>query len=148
MEKVTRSKSFETNSSSTHSITIASSDVINQTLSVVDGVVEVYPGEYGWGREDSYNNASTKASYCLTHIGGDENGVRDCAEKEMLMRVIKEVTGAHTVNFVPSGDSYHPWGYIDHQSAGEAGLAFADDDALKRFIFNDGSVLYAGNDNG
>lgn len=148
MKTVQRGPVFETNSSSTHSITIAgSSKHPRGTLRVDDqGVCRVHPGEFGWEWEE-YSDAATKAAYCLTYAKSGDHRDRE----EMLRRaVLDEVAGCREVAFVPIGSEWHPWGYIDHQSLDEhdvCGPAFASEETLREFIFNTGSILRTGNDN-
>lgn len=133
---------FETNSSSTHSITISESGDLTDKLLVENGVCEIYPGEFGWDVEE-YNDATTKASYCLTwakEYGSEKH-------EEMLKEAIKEHTGAETVEFVPAVSEYYQWGYIDHQSSDVCQKAFGSREALKNFIFNHKSWLSTDNDN-
>lgn len=141
--RVIRIGIFETNSSSTHSLTIGNNRGYynNDLLLEHDGNIVIFPGEFGW-ETASYNDVETKASYCLTYakqIGGEEL-------VEMLGRVMSETTGKAVV-FKESGGDYHPWGYIDHQSEDVAGPAFASDEILRRFVFGHDSVLTTGNDN-
>lgn len=150
--KVIRHGLFETNSSSTHSISISDKAGVLDILPVEAGVCKVYPGEFGW-EEDTYHGAVIKASYCLTHAKSrPEYGLGDGErELQMLEEVIKENTGAEKVEFVPNDDGFHPWGYIDHQSiecdGGAGEPAFASKESLKSFIFNPDSWLKIDNDN-
>lgn len=139
--KVVRHSVFETNSSSTHSISIASGDFVPDHLYEENGVVVVYPGEFGW-EEEEYYDAQTKASYCLTHVKSYENQ----RDEDLLREVIESVTGKK-VEFRPSSCKYNPWGYIDHQSSDVPKEAFASSEDLKDFIFNPRSVLRTDNDN-
>ncbi len=150
--KVTRRNVFETNSSSTHSITIAGGDYEPQGLDVSPehgSAVRIHPGEFGW-EQATYRDAATKASYALTFAKQTE----DDAALELLRRVIAAETAAVVV-FVQTGDEHHPWGYIDHQSCesydgeveGAAVEVFKSRDALRDFIFNPQSVLVTDNDN-
>lgn len=143
MKSVIRRGVFETNSSSSHSISISGGNYTPDTLMVANGVCRIYPGEFGW-EEESYRDAATKASYCLTHAKqcGDERSL------DMLRDVIARETGA-AVEFCKADSDWHEWGYIDHQSI-EYGVpqeAFASADALRDFIFNPASVLRTDNDN-
>jgi hypothetical protein len=164
--KVRRSV-FETNSSSTHSISIASGAETLDTLPVeYDGVCRIFPGEFGWGVE-THTDAATKASYALTwamscedyHVwsaagGRSEETVGNKEEAlAMLREVIQEATGCREVVFVggEEGDD-DPWGYIDHQSiegdGGPGKQAFATKQTLRDFIFKPASQLHICNDNG
>ena len=130
----TRHNVFETNSSSTHSISInADTQLFDSITPEDDGTIILGHGEYGWEFE-TYYNALSKADYCALDMGGDP------VKKEMLIRVIKNHTGAKDVIFDLTG-------YIDHQSAGTSDDAFESDETLKAFIFGKGSYLETGNDN-
>jgi len=134
---------FETNSSSVHTIAISASDQLTGKLGAgTDGVCEIYPGEFGWGI-DTFYDAHSKASYCLT--AAKQRGNTEWLT--MLETAIKEVTGASGVLFCPQNDKYYPWGYIDHQSVGEDAKAFESMELLKNFIFNPASILVVDNDN-
>ena len=144
--KVTRHSVFETNSSSCHTITVDDNDFIPDKLDVVDGVCKIFPGEFGWEVE-KYNDAQTKASYCLTYAKTASGGDSDLSLVDQLRDVIAAETGAK-VKFVQNAhDSYAPWGYIDHQSMRVAAPAFASDSTLRAFIFNPASTLETDNDN-
>jgi hypothetical protein len=163
MTTQTRNSVFETNSSSTHSISIAaSSDGVYETLPVNDdGVVVLHGGEFGWEWKQ-YRDAETKANYCAidahsrycerTHYENpDRPNDSDeviAARVQMLKEVIMEVTGAKGVVFDFSTEyNRDNWSYIDHQSYGTSFDAFESKEALKEFIFNPKSVLRTGNDN-
>ena len=141
-----RSAFFETNSSSTHSIVIARGKAPDN-LQVIAGVCQIYSGEFGW-EEENYDDATTKASYCLTWLRSfSDERVRD--KQDMLIRVIKRVTGAEVVEFIPDSDG--GWGYIDHQSIEDGGgalvPAWESEEKLTAFIFNPDSLLITDNDN-
>lgn len=157
--KVTRHGVFETNSSSTHSIAIKGGKYVLDKIPVEDGVCRIYPGEYGW-EEEEYYDAATKASYCLTHLWSAKEGQdgykvtpeKFASREAMLRDVIQKATGAEKVEFIEGDDDdYHKRGYIDHQSIeGDGGAgepAWASEESLRDFIFNDNSVLRTDNDN-
>jgi len=128
-----RSKVFETNSSSTHSVTISMEDGLLTTMQLDDsGCIVLTGGEFGWQWE-RYNDTLTKANYCA--VAGSNNA--------MLIRIIKFVTGAKHVVL-----NIHENSYIDHESVGAASEAFSSDQAMINFIFNPKSWLFLGNDNG
>lgn len=139
MKHVTiRESAFETNSSSTHSISIARGEQLDQTIKPNgDGVIEIYDGEFGWEQE-IYTSPQIKASYLVTHLGeGGDSG----PEGEMLREVIKRHTRAKEVRFIHTG------GYIDHQSQNVAEQAFVNKVALAEFLFCSQSILQTDNDN-
>jgi len=127
---------FETNSSSSHSIHVSSRrDVTYDSLFVPDdGIVKVYGGEFGWNWE-VLQSAEEKLNYIA--VAG-----KDSKDKlEMLREVVIEHTLANDVVFKLE-DSY-----IDHNSAGNAGVVFYTKDDLKSALFNPNSVIITGNDN-
>ena len=145
--KVIRKGVFETNSSSTHSIYVAEGEFDCATLFVDnDNICYVYPAEFGWEYRH-YNDAPTKASYCLTYAWNNDL----TQHLDMLREVIMENTKAQEVRFAECDSKYYPKGYIDHQSdRGDydaCGPAFANKESLKAFIFNSESLLLTSNDN-
>ena len=164
MENI-RAGSFETNSSSMHSIVFPKREdnIHLRTLSPdKDGIVRIYPGEFGWGPEQ-FRDPGPKASYCLTEImrciaGEVDTFTRQTIDEkpwlfegqhdeiDRLARVIEEESNA-TVIFVASDDRYNEWGYIDHQSQGTAREVLHDEETLRNFIFNHNVVLVIDNDN-
>jgi len=150
MKKI-RNAVFETNSSSSHSISVSdvNSDELMDNVMVMDenDNVVVEPGEFGW-EEEVYNDSVTKASYMLTYIK-NYCGDRESEFEEMLKDVIKEQTGCNDVIFNESGDKYYNYGYIDHQSSSNDQLhwVFENKETLRQFIFNRESILETDNDN-
>lgn len=129
---------FETNSSSTHSITIGSSTELNELPSVDEhGVVHVQYGEYGWEYE-TYRDVQSRMSYAATWAR--EYGKQE--HTKMLVDVIKKYTHCKAVKF-DDCDYY----YIDHQSSDVAEEAFKDEETLARFLFNKDSSFHTDNDN-
>lgn len=148
---------FETNSSSTHSVSICrATDGIYDTLPVDDaGVLTLTGGQFGW-EEETYYDAQTKANYAAVFCSPEvEPAFVAKAERmrELLVNVLKQHTGAREIVFNFSLEDYnHPHhSYIDHQSAiiegGDAGAVFESEDVLKDFIFNTRSSLTTDNDN-
>jgi hypothetical protein len=132
---------WETNSSSSHSISIADADkqfvVDTSFMPEEDGVLKLYGGDFGW-EWNKINDAETKANYCAVYA------MHDSYKSDMLSEVLQEQTGAKEVEFAFSdGDSY-----IDHQSNDIASDAFGSKEKLRNFIFNLNSWLFTGNDNG
>ena len=141
MKRLIRHGVFETNSSSSHSISIARGAKIYETLKVdIYGCVRIKPGEFGWDEERFYE-PEDKASYAMAYAAKQPNG--DCLE--MLGDVIKEHTGCKTVLF--GEDECRNFGYIDHQSDDVCMDAFASKEALKEFLFNPESYVETDNDN-
>jgi hypothetical protein len=143
MTTQTRHGVFETNSSSTHSISIChNSNGVYDTLSVDEnGVVHLTGGKFGW-EEETYYYAEVKANYCAIYALNLPD------KRDMLVEVIKEVTDAKEVAFDFSLDWGGPnWSYIDHQSSDVPEEAFSSKETLKDFIFNCDSCLVTDNDN-
>jgi len=163
MPTVIRRGIFETNSSSSHSLTVNVSDEEGKqdTLPVdASGTVKVYPGCFhGWD-DGAFDDPWIKASYCmaLAHAFGKKK------HREMLERVIKEATGAKEVEFVKTGgqlgygiagselweeeedeDDYHD---DDRGQRSMLKALFSSEATLKAFIFNPKSTLnsYVGYD--
>lgn len=143
-----RKNVFETNSSSSHSISIfeIKKDSLMDTSLIPndDGIITIGENcekEFGWGIE-TYCNAEIKAMYCYIDRHGDNEGIR------MLTNVIKKQTKAEKVVFLYDDDWSDPnYGYIDHQSDGTSSDAFDTEKTLRNFIFNPKSKLYIDNDN-
>lgn len=134
MGTMIRRATFETNSSSAHSLTLASpDDPVNQTMYVTeDGVVEVELGEYGWEFDDYYDPDS-KASYLATLWQ------KEFDKMKILVEAIERVTGAKRVEFKGIG-------YVDHQSTDTADCLVTVDDVVD-FVFKSSSSFSTGNDN-
>lgn len=161
---------FETNSSSSHSITI---DVTNKltdkpsgqfignfpTLknNPSSGVLEMHGGDFGWGVE-TYREFNMKFQYLITHIFGHcdtrtdvKHLMQTSSQFKMLQRTITEHCSLEIVPPEKSefdNDSFlGPVGYIDHQSVGTASRAFISKFDLENYLFNPRSVLWIDNDN-
>ena len=127
-----RNNVFETNSSSTHSVTIKSTNKWDNILPNSDNIIIIYGDDFGWEWE-KYNDAYTKAKYCAVYFKHDDTKL------EELKEIISDYTNADDVIF------YVDDSYIDHQSSD-----ILDDltmEEIKDFIFCLDSWLYLGNDN-
>lgn len=139
MKTLVRPGTFETNSSSAHSLSVAKDynrcTVYETIIPDEEGIIYVHGGDFGWGPEE-YNDAKTKLAYALQSLGG--------CEREMLIDIVKEVTCAKEV-------THNGEGYIDHQSDDKLATWLrkqADKRAaLKDFIFNKNSWVIIDNDN-
>lgn len=141
---------FETNSSSSHSISIAepnSKEFMEIWVPDAEGNINLSGGQFGWEIVE-YNDAETKANYCLVDIAGSyaesEDDIHDKNKYDMLISVLKEQTGANNIaiDWKQIKDSY-----IDHQSVGTSDEAFVSKETLRQFIFNKESILTTDNDN-
>ena len=147
MKKI-RTGVWETNSSSCHSLSINDTNILLDYLIPDEyGEVTIEPGKFGWEWE-KFNDAATKASYCLT-------GIQYVKDEEVALSNLREVIQEHTlcnqVNLIiPNGDyESKSYGYIDHQSIDEGQMddLLFDKTKLHNFIFNKKSWLFLGNDN-
>lgn len=137
--KCVRHNVWETNSSSSHSISICSGMPLNQSISPdKNGTITLEGGEFGWGPE-KYTDALTKANYCAV------DNLNNPPRLEMLKEVIKKHTGAKTV--VINVGKLVENSYIDHQSCGTSIEAFESEKTLRDFLFLRSSVLYIDHDN-
>lgn len=135
MKKIIRTGVFETNSSSSHSVSIADSTkpfILETIVPDEDGVITLTGGEYGWDYFKS-NDPQEKADYAAQQFMYDQDAL------DLLIDVILEVTGAKRVVIA---DLNH--GYVDHDSVG---IIKADKDELRQLIFNKNSWIFGGNDN-
>lgn len=152
---------FETNSSSSHSLTVSVGDVLQMPFTkeqLRDGVIYVDLGDYNW-EWHRYYTPLNKIQYLLTQalLGSGEYGgacVPDgeaaevtrevCAENEraaMLCEVVKAHTGCDLL-FAPGSR-----GSVDHESVGNGMELFASTAELTQFIFSESSYIQTGNDN-
>jgi hypothetical protein len=125
---------FETNSSSTHSVSVSKdSDGIYDTLLPENGILTIEGEDFGWEWQ-TYNDPKMKAAYAAVYLNYDSS------QTEILEKVLKEHTGAKEIVFNIKNN------YIDHDSVDNARSLF-DELTLKEFIFNPKSYLMLGNDN-
>ncbi len=132
--KTTRHKVFETNSSSTHSITFNSEDSTAPSIywdissDMINTTIQVTTNEFGWGRED-YNDFYTKLSYLATYIINCSDG-KDGSNYEKLKGIIKEYLNSELETIDGSG-------YIDHQSLGvPADILSESSEYIANYLFN------------
>lgn len=152
MEKVIRHQAFETNSSSTHSVTIAelSPDIdkaaliqqIGFEVSIRSGekylLIKPEPGEFGWGY-DSFTDPLTKIAYLIQwelskgpipeefkRYGSFVDFLQDDLLREFFASEGIKYIRIIMTNFVVNEDNFstfYPSGYIDHQSIDDSTLA-------------------------
>lgn len=150
MKTIIRKGCFETNSSSTHSITIdesSSADML-QTVPLEDGVFRhTLCGEYGWEQE-TYHDIESKIDYMAIYAR-DWGGNRSDELKETLVRVIKEHTAASSVEIDWADSGKWNEGSIDHQSVEceDYHHVFDNDETLRNFLFSRSSLFETDNDN-
>ena len=157
-----RKNVFETNSSSTHSLVISKKDrEYNYALPIEDDGTLIIPfGEFGWGPE-ILAAPIEKLSYLIT----DRSGLYDIPEElknesdEAIYDYIMEESEAirDIVEVVKSccpevkevrfelGDSWNPFGYVDHQSHG---TSYEEDLSIEEIAFSNKVIIMIANDNG
>jgi len=167
--KLIRNSVFETNSSSTHSLTVANKPSYTTLYPNKAGELRFTdPPGFGWSW-DTYEDPTSKAWYLYIYlrdwvIGGANQGydkkydkeiatrsqfTGDALEKlELLEKVIKDQTGADTIIWDDKSNYSSPEGYIDHQSV-ECGIDTVEftEECIKDFVFGIGSLIETGNDN-
>jgi hypothetical protein len=155
---------FETNSSSSHSVTVAEEEMRDFNLdreTLRDGVLkaQVFPDGYGWQWIRFYKPENVLA-YLLYQAmpmelrrDDPELGV-DLAEKikespraRHIIETVEKATGLRVEYVFPKVEGSHF--YVDHESAGN-GMEFAQpgrEEELLRLIFGRSSYIEMGNDN-
>lgn len=131
-----RKSTFETNSSSIHSLCIP-----RNAFYKVPKYVNFYLGHYGWGPDVEMN----PGNYLYTYLALTNDDKRIKQLKNILYK-----HGAEHVSFEPYNkkEEWYDF-YIDHASESEnwVNSLFADEDKLLRHLFTPGAVIYMTNDN-
>jgi len=157
MNQTIRKQVFETNSSSSHSLTLDQGSVVAMPFTkdqLREGSVTISLDDYGW-EWHRYYSAQNKLSYLLTQIlrpdhyeipqGEPVDVTRDVCERyedaAMLCEVVKEYTGCELL-FQPGSR-----GSIDHDSEGNGLELFRNKETLRQFLFSEKSYIQTGNDN-
>ena len=150
---------FETNSSSTHSVSIKKTNKVDRNEMYVreDGYIHVSLGEFGWEIYD-YTDQATKLSYLVTMVymtthtwwNANEN-LSDAIQRLMDDAAFKEISNVVAKHAKCNGVivDLDVDGYIDHQSLYGSVRSFLDayGITIKEFIFNPNIVLHTDNDN-
>lgn len=148
--KLIRHSTFETNSSSCHTISVAEGVQTYDGVYVNDltNTVVIQPMEFGWN-QDTFNDVDSKLSYAWIYIN-DWAGNRKDQFMEMFRKVVLEHSGAQEICAVKSNyDKYSPYGHIDHKSVedGQLDFIFESEETLKNFLFSPESYIETDNDN-
>lgn len=155
MKQQIRFGAFETNSSSTHSLTTGTGKLVAQPFDkdvLREGVVRAHPGDYGW-EYYRYFTAREKLDYLVSQqLQGHrvctdldpEAGTAELLEERprlaMLAKVVKDYTGCRLE--ITNGAAC-----IDHESVGVGGEVFKSEKVLKQFLFDETAYVQTGNDN-
>jgi hypothetical protein len=100
--------------------------------------------EFGWSVE-THSDVYSRVNFA--YLQARDRKLNGNHYMRMLFEAIKDVTG----QFPIVSESIQKDGYVDHQSSSSEGQnieMFEDETILKRFLFDDGSYVETGNDNG
>ena len=156
MKRQIRQGVFETNSSSTHSICIATDTEYDIPTNIDFGF-----GDFGW-EVDKLNSRRERANYlytCLAYVEDTEeikkylkfiadtlhkHGVEEVYFGDFTLAVYDNYDGEITSYIKPSND-----GYVDHgeQARGFVDKVCSDEKLLLDYLFSDKSFILTGNDN-
>lgn len=147
---------FETNSSSSHSLSIGKKDTVVANKN--PGVWEVLFGEYGWGYE-RLTEPVEKLSYVLTSIqyydpnidysNVSAQKIMDSVYFEWIAQAFHEIG----ILVIPKeSEDFYPCGYVDHESTDLLADVFhsSQEEFQKKIIdlvFNEKYVIIIDNDN-
>jgi hypothetical protein len=152
--KQIRNMVFETNSSSTHSITLRG---LKDDYIIPNYTLRVAFGEYGWEQE-RYDAVRDKLSYAFTMIqykipeGKDLYfEIINSEYAKWICEMVKDFCGQE-IEINKNNSIYYPCGYIDHQSTDILDDFWSDDENefkknMKEFIFNSKYGFVTDNDN-
>lgn len=167
MKTQIRNAVFETNSSSSHSVTVDQAELADYGLSkevLREGVIRgtLQSNAYGWAWRRFYDPGSKIAYLMLQLAGGympdgaDELQATDdhvelfknaSSRVEYLIDVVEEATGCRFE--LNRDDASLDYGFsIDHDSAGVGLDLIGEKEDLLKFIFGKNSYLETSNDNG
>lgn len=162
MKKRIRKGIFESNSSSSHSLSISRMQNYDYTSLRqhidLDGILHIYPKDFEW-EINEYSFPYDKTQYALAMINmteGEGRGETDIYETEgfqLLKSTIMENIPECTDVVVEVNDDpwSSPFGHIDHQSCEcyKSLQHFLNDYdvTLEEFIFSTGVILKTDNDN-
>lgn len=143
MKKI-RNNVFETNSSSTHSITVGKNK--NGEYNILPITVSpAWHGEFGWEFE-TWDTIEEKLAYmirCLVCYDYNKDNLQD------KIRPIQEKLHNLGIDFeLPTYEEYMD-GYVDHEDWYQEEIEdiYKDDDTLLTFLLSDSSYIEGGNDN-
>lgn len=144
MRHIIRHATFETNSSSSHSITLSSDKVTPELVrsenpSYIGQPLHISGRDFGWEWE-TYTDWQTKASYALVD-GRSREGTEENDNLALLREVLQKYLGVTEVTFDLTE------GHIDHQSVGTTENVWKSETSLATYLFSKYSVLQTGNDN-
>ena len=160
-----REKVWETNSSSSHTVTVRGKEMISKYVFGKSDYLPVYLGEYGWN-SDPCDEFMSKLEYAMCMVlmteypnfGYWERGftvnqtvLESLDGYQLLLNAVRTQFPDCKEIVIKKNDGYYPYGYIDHQSCeGYSSLRdFLEDWNLtaERYLFDYGVVVHIDNDN-
>lgn len=161
MTSQVRDQVFETNSSSTHSLTLVPDEILDFSIdpkALRSGELVIHPGEYGWNWH-RYYRMENKLAYLLTQVAGqhlnDMTVGDDLADRlkdlydeaRFLIETVEEAT-ACKIRIEGANGASSISAYVDGASYGIGTDLIYNKDALLSFLFSKKSYIQTGNDNG
>ncbi len=147
--KIIRRGCFETNSSSSHSVTISTRSYNIPVVDLKGGPYDIVGGEFGW-EIDTHSDTVTKINYAAVEAKQTGNDYLE----ELLVELLRETynCGEVNFNFNTNWEAGTTNAYIDHQSHGTLWdtLTCSGGDIknnLRDFLFNPNSSVSTDNDN-
>lgn len=155
-----RNAVFETNSSSSHSVTVSGNEMVDFGLSkdeLRSGVIHIErSGDFGW-RFEEFRDTHSKIAYMIIQSDTDRLGYLSDDETWVdLVPTLKETGAENTrwlIDLIENATGctleiqFGSYSGIDHQSHGEGEELFGDANEMRRFLFSSESTLKTGNDN-
>ena len=147
IKRVIRKNFAETNSSSSHSLIIDTTDYDNSDAFKLNrdskGNIIIEKKYFNWGWYKT-NNVNEKLSYVFAQIYANY-GSKISKKINQVRRIVLKFTGAPGI--VYNADSVFDEFNIDHQSTDLIKQIMESNSSIKDFIFNPKSWLYIGDDN-
>lgn len=149
-----RKGTFETNSSSTHSICVTKEDTFVKIPDKLEINIKNY--EFGW-EYDKYRNTDEKFAYLVMGVvaGWNDSLLEASQNLNKLIKTIGkwvksvQIEGLDVVCY--NNESYYdPYdGYVDHATEMEemVNALLSNEEMLKRYLFSEDSFILTGNDN-
>ena len=136
--KTIRRRVFETNSSSTHSICVTSTTLLDQKKDHIDFTLN----DFGW-EYDKLNTPYEKAAYLYTGIVC--NDLQDA-----LLPKLKQFLDRKEMSYSFENPIQNDFEYIDHCDEVDDIVKeiCSDEDKLMKYLFSSESFILTGNDNG
>ena len=165
--KVIRNSVWETNSSSSHTVSIRGKKNITKYAFVGDSKsLGIHLDEYGWSGPDC-DDFMSKLEYAMCMVlmteypdfGYWEHGftvnqtvLESLDGYQLLLNAVRTQFPDCKEIIIKKNDGYYPYGYIDHQSYEDYSSLrdFLEDWNLtaERYLFDYGVVVHIDNDNG